>query len=844
MIMIYALLYKFIANTQNNNSGTSLYQIGTPPTRLNSNTVTFRDSNEQWSANMNTSDDSTRYNTVHDDVGLAEFFARPISIYSTTLTPGAVFAGASINPWQLFISNNRVSNRLSNYRLFSGNLCIKVMINGNSFYYGRYMVSYAPYYLRDAAFAAAAFSTQSSVMQNSQRLKIFVDPSESQAGQLCLPFLWHADMVDLPAGEYLELGALTIEELATLKHANGAVSPITMTFFAWMENVKLSAPTAQDISGITPQAGDEYGSSIVSETASAVAKATGSLSGAPMIGPYMKATSMAAGAMSSVAKMFGYSRPVNLQDTINMKQRPIGELAATDVTDASVKLTVDSKQELSIDPSIVGLGGNDEMALKHIASVESLATAFFWTTAATADTLLFNTKVTPSYAIVQTGPLGTLRTIPACTYASLPFKYWRGTMRYRFMVVGSGFHKGRLKFVWDPIYQNAVGETNIQYTKIVDIGSERDFVIDCAWGNPRGWLVTVPPASLTASTIMKTSRFTSALDVNGVLSVSVLNELTTPNSSINNDITILVFMSMCDDAEFAAPNNVIETLSPSDPSVQTQSGIEITPQSDVETGQLPDVNMPEATENSEEFVPCNPQVDNSLVVYMGESSNSLRQLIKRYAIDYHYSNIAPGIYSHITSDFPMKFGYTFNGIRGTSPNKFDVCNTTMLRYCAMAYLFYRGGTRRKYVFSSNTTTPQFGTMSIQRNTNYGGSFVPTTTALTITTATTISDGMRAATPSGTPGVAVTTLRQNPVIEAEIPFYKDVRFALCRRLNSYSVAPSQYSIPFVEDLTHTFNCNVWTPATANVFTSFVAGAEDSTFMCFQGCMPFYISPTLV
>ena len=93
-------------------------------------------------------------------------------------------------------------------------------------------------------------------------------------------------------------------------------------------------------------------------------------------------------------------------------------------------------------------------------------------------------------------------------------------------------------------------------------------------------------------------------------------------------------------------------------------------------------------------------------------------------------------------------------------------------------------------------------------------------------------------------MAVTTLRQNAVVEAELPFYKDVRFALCRRLNSYSSAPSTTSIPFVEDLTHTFNCNVWTPSTANVFTSFVSAAEDSTFMCFQGCAPFYNGPTLV
>lgn len=793
---------------------------------------------------MDTRGDETRHITVHDDVGLDSFFARPISIYTLTLTPGSAFAGASINPWQLFMTNNRVSNRMSNYRLFSGNLCLKVMINGNSFYYGRYMVSYAPYWQRDVAFAGTALGSASSLMQNSQRLKIFVDPSESQAGHLRLPFLWHTDMLDLTNSDYTELGAVSIEELVTLKHANGAVSPITLTIFAWMENVKLSAPTVQDIVGITAQAGDEYGSTPVSAAASAVSRASGALTSIPVIGPYMKATSMASGAMSSVAKMFGYSRPVNLETAISVKQRPIGELAATDTPDGSVKLTVDSKQELSVDPAIVGLSGEDDLALKRIASRETYATSFTWTTAGTTNTSLYNIRVKPQYGVTSTGTLGTIYTIPACAFAVLPFKYWRGTMRYRFMIVASAYHKGRLKFVWDPVAHGASTETNVQYTKIVDISNERDFVIDCAWGNPRAWLPTAAANQFSAVNTMRTAAYTSATDANGVLNVSVLNELTTPNSSINNDITVLIFMSMCDDAEFAAPNNQIENLSIYDPTVQTQAGYEvITPQGDIEGDPLEDNNAPEAMANTEEYVPCNPLTDNSLLVYMGESVNSFRQLIKRYAVDYHYANIAPGIYQHVTSDFPMKYGYTFNGLRGTSPNKYDTCTTTMMRYCAMAFLFYRGGTRRKYMFSSNSTTPQFGAMIIERRGPYGTS-APTTTALTITSATTISDGMRSATPTGTQGMAVTTLRQNQIIEAELPFYKDVRFALCRRLNSYPTFPGSTTIPFVEDLCHTFNCNVWTPATANVYTSFVSAAEDSTFMCFQGCAPFYIAPTLV
>ena len=815
--------------------------MGNTATRLDSNTVTFRDGPEQWSVGMGGSGDSTRHVTVHDDVSLDQFFARPIPLYSATWSPGSAFTAASFNPWYNFISNVRVANRMSNYKLFSGTMHVKFMINGNSFYYGRIMASYAPYYAQDIA-TSTALGTISSLIQNSQRLKLFIDPCESQAGEIELPFIWHADMVNLVLGEYSSLGLISLEELVGLKHANGASSAITITAFGWMTDVKLSAPTVQDILSIAPQAGDEYGSSNVSSIASSVAAASGKLSNVPMIGPYMKATSMAAGAMAGVAKMFGFSRPVDLLSATPMRQRTLGELACTDVSDASVKLTVDSKQELSIDPSIVGSTSKDELTLVDIASRESYVAVFPWTTAALTDALLYNFRVNPMYSRSITGTLGNLYTIPACTYAAIPFRYWRGTMRYRFMIVASSFHKGRLKFVWDPSFANVLGETNVQYTKIVDIANERDFVIDVSWGQERAWLNCMDPKTLNGTSAMGTGRFTSnALWHNGVLSVYVLNELSTPNSAVNNDIQINVFMSMCDDAQFAAPSgDIISTMSPADGSVQPQSGSE-----DVENEQLDMNNAPEQPVSTEEYVDCNPTAGPESLVYMGERITSLRQLIKRYAVDYHYSAVTPGVFRVTTSDFPMKFGYTPFGIRGTSPAKYDVANTTMLRYCAMGFLFFRGGIRRKYIMQSDSSNQQFSNMSITRVALVGSlPSAPSISTLTLTNATTLTDTYKATQPTGLNGMTMTTVRQNPVIEAETPYYKDVRFSLCRRPNSVPTAFSYTQVPYVEDLLHSFSATIWSPATAVIFTSLVSAAEDASFFCFQGCQPFYNSPTLV
>lgn len=823
---------------------TPLYNIGTEATRINSGTVTFRDGPEQWSSGMKTSTDATRHVTVHGDVSLDAFFARPIPIYSTTWTPSATFSSVGFQPWSLYMQNPRVSNRMSNYRLFSGTLNLKFMINGNSFYYGRIIVSYTPYWLRDYAYGGSTGGA--AIMQHSQRLKLYLDPCESQGGELELPFLWHNDMLDLITTEYDELGAIDLKEINMLKHANGATTPINITVYAWMTNVKLSVPTIQDIATITPQAGDEYGTTPFSSVASSVAAAAGKLSSVPMIGPYMKATSMAAGAMGSVASMFGFSRPVNLAIAAPMKARPLGELACTDVADGSVKLTVDSKQELTIDPAVVGLSGEDELALKSIVSRESYCYTFPWATTATPNTLLFNARVNPTFAILTTATLGTSYTVPANTFGSIPFKYWRGTMRYRFMIVASAYHKGRLKFVWEPSGPTGVNESNVQYTKIVDIGVERDFVVDVSWGQPTGWLEVRPVNLVTASNTMRAVQLstsgTNQYD-NGTLVVFVLNELTTPNSAVaNSDVAINVFTSMCDDAEFAAPNEQFIKFSPVDGSIQPQSGSErIVPQSgDVETEQ-PDTNAPEMPMGTEEYVPCAPDSSSEDLVYMGERISSLRQLMKRYMIDYHFAQTGPGIFVLPQSDFPMKYGYTPYGLRGTLFNTYNICNTTMLRYCAMGYLFYRGGIRRKYVMHTSSTNPQFALATINRRGEERAFAVPNTVLPVITDANTLSLSMLNAYPSGAQGMTAATVRQNQAIEAELPFYRKVRFALCRRKNS---AIATDPTPYVEDLGHAYTCQIQATNTAAVHTSFVSAAEDSSFFCFQGCVPFYYSPTLV
>jgi hypothetical protein len=96
-----------------------------------------------------------------------------------------------------------------------------------------------------------------------------------------------------------------------------------------------------------------------------VARVAGALSDIPGIGPYAKATQMGANAVANSAKLFGLSAPNDLSHSI-FEPRAKQSLAVTDVKQSANKVTIDSKQELTIDPRTTGIQGDDELPIASI----------------------------------------------------------------------------------------------------------------------------------------------------------------------------------------------------------------------------------------------------------------------------------------------------------------------------------------------------------------------------------------------------------------------------------------------------------------------------------------------
>lgn len=763
--------------------------------------------------------------THEADDSLSKFFERPIYVqrYSWLPGSGAPLTGV-FDPWTLFFENPRVINRICNYQLLNAKLKVKFMLNGNSFYYGRLMADYVPLRSLDDVTSANTLAIENAVAA-SQRMHLFLDPTTSQGGVMTLPFIFWKNSLEIPSSEWNQMGTIYLRELEALKHANAATTPVEITIAVWAEDVVLSCPTTVEPAGLVAQAGkmsktaDEYSSSPISNMASSVAQMAGRLASVPVIGAYARATQMAASSVGMLARVFGYSRPAILQDVAPMRPTLVGNLCNTDCGDPVTKLTVDSKQELSIDPRIFGADLGDELVISKIASIQSYLTQFPWTVARAANDCLFQIRVNPRVNV----NVGLAYHLPACAFASMPFTYWRGTMRYRFQVVASGLHQGRLKIVYDPSYVNSV-ESNVSFTKVIDLANERDFTIDVAWGQSRTFLSMA--AQITSATHFANGTVGGLnASCNGVLSVYVQNTLVSPNSAINNDISINVFVSACDDIEFAQP---------SEAQFQSLGTLyALTPQS--EEISIPiEVNAPTSTASAECMASCDDS-DHTSAVFFGEKIVSFRQLLRRY--QYHSSYLGPltgdFMWRVQTTDFPPYRGYSANALHTTSavaPNSYNYVKSTLLHFLSPAFLGVRGGMRSKYIAHcenplglSSMTATRGATLSI-------GNI--TTSAVSYASDSAYSRSQMGNTTALLAGGAATAPVQQPVLELEFPYYTNSRFSPAKRVSGLLTEPGPFQ-----------NTHAVRMVTSGAYTKrldrYVSVGEDFQLFFFQGCPPLYV-----
>ena len=687
--------------------------------------VGFDESTPSQEVHFNPILDNSFYTDYTAGGDLADFLARPVPISELTWNLGN-FPKTEINPWELFFDDVRIKKKIDNYAFLSCNLHVKVVVNSSQFLYGALMMAYTP--LPTIAPTIHSVIDLERVAY-SQRPHINIYPHRNEGGSMCLPFVQQNNWLRVNVKQdFTDMGKLTFLDLAPLASANDALSgEVNLTIYAWATDVRITGATVQ----LSMQSGkakkkistgnrnnkekttpaDEYGQGVVSKPASAVARFAGHLEQVPVIGPFATATKIGASAVAKVASLFGYTNVPVIEDTRPVKSLSYHGLASAEISDPVEKLTLDPKNELCIDPRTVGLAPQDELDLTYLVTRESYVTQFTWNETDVSNQVLFSTIISPAYgAIFPLIPQEVFQMGPLAHFSQL-FKYWRGDIILRFRFVCSPYHKGRVRFTWDPIGElTDANSTTVTYTKIVDINEDTNFEIRIPYQQRQAFLLTHEYKTLPTTNVysdLTTPVTASPIRDNGALSVRVLNTLVSPTAT-NSPIQVLVYARGADNFEFADPiGNLDEEFS----TFQLQSA---------------------TTKKNISIVSNDHDVSDpsQYLVYMGENVKSLRTFLRRSCLSEVIvspevtSGDRHAIYTFTSTKFPGAPGYDPKGTRIANslnlpqgPNQpYNYVKQTPFTWIVPCYLGMRGSMIWHYNAVSHTLegSKALGTVRLDR----------------------------------------------------------------------------------------------------------------------------------
>lgn len=788
---------------------------------------------------------------------LDEFFGRPVIVADGKWSVGQKPIEV-LSIWDLWSADPAVRAKLSNYAFFKGNLKVKISFSGTPFHYANFLASYQPYPDENTTLTAYSpivaahpgASTLLNVYLSQAPGAAYINVRDNEPLVIDVPFisykakfrLWNSSALVItnavPFDDFVEAGDLYLSALNPIRVANeDQAADVSYNIQVWATDVQLGCVTSTNID-ITAESGvlDEYTSpGPVSSIATAVAGAGSKLASVPIIGSFARATADMASKVGAAAALFGWSKPVILDKAVFVKNNPFVNGATVAGHETSFKISLDPKQELSVDQSPGGESGEDCMAIQTIAARESYVSSFVWTdTDVSLTTVLWRGFVTPTVFNAIVAGTKVLAQPTPVAFAAVPFSYWRGTMKYRFEFVCSRFHRGRalIKFepniAMQPLLSTAPVRLNEQNTLLVDLQQVQEVTVEVGWSANRQWctipnnlaipIVSESPTSITGNPLPISAAFSYAAS-NGYLEVRVLNDLVVPATGA--DVEVNVYVS-CGDLEVAVPRN---------------TNLPVSRTYTVESSVVAD---------SVKFNTDGVFTDDAYLDHFGEKITSFRALLKRF-ITAEALEAVPAVgnlagYSRWS--FPI-YPAVYPQV-GTVSDFDGLKKDSLFAYLRLAYLGMRGGMRHRVIpqFQADST----GNPLVIRASDYARVTLPSPTSslivnsgaafVDVPAATALRQLDRFGMVSFLSGTVTYHVLSNGGIEFEAPYYSIDLFEFA--FSQTQAAGGDDSLGKTPYWSKQVIASIASTANSDVTKIFavhdVATAEDFTFLRFQGA-PF-------
>jgi hypothetical protein len=515
-----------------------------------------------------------RSSVTQSEESVKSFLMKPRQLYSGFFTTTDTVS--SFTPFQIpndILNLNIYKNKVSGYYGIRATTVFTLVINATRFQQGRYMMCFTPTAgASPVQFAQWVNAHKSSLFQRTQLPHVELDLNCDTQAVLKVPFV--SGFNYFPIQQALTTafcnGQLQMFPYSGLVVGSGS-NIVNFTLYVNFEDIELMGPAAPEMGNMTEV---EQKSMKIGPIASAAANVTGALdllSRVPLLSHIATPASWVTDAIRRSALVFGWSKPLNLENAHRVQRVPIPYSGNVDAPDQALPISLTVKNQVEVFPGFSGTD-IDEMDFGHFASIPSYYTQFPWNGGLNNNASLFNIPVNPNlYFQQRTGTNINVNDYTPVAYVAHMFNNWRGSLVFRFKFVKTEFHSGRLAICFYPLYpgQTApvtfVGSDYVQ-REIIDIREVNEVTLTVPYFAIQPWLPSNVPT--------------------GQIQAWVIDELVAP-ATVTQNITILVEVCGGPDFEVAVPNVNIANTPTYDITVQAgempEIEIQAGPRNDCET---------------------------------------------------------------------------------------------------------------------------------------------------------------------------------------------------------------------------------------------------------------------
>lgn len=465
-----------------------------------------------------------------EDDDIIKFLKKPYRLRSGQLSNADV--GTLWNsqlPTEVF-DNSFQSAKLANILMVRCDIHLTLTVNANRFQQGRYILAWIPN-------GGLALSDRESAwyrMHNAnlttltQCPHVEFDLSQQTMVSLVVP---HTTSQVFNIANIAKRGAFINGNLVLVTYeplSVGSTGSTTCEYTCWahLDNIHLAGVTSQ--SGEEEKKADDLQQSYVDE-------AVPLLNELPKLLTPQK-PSWYLDLLSRGSKSFGFSKPNISKPVVRMDRKPMVYTNNADTANQAAPLGV-SADNCVVVPSGLGAPEVDEMSYDFIKSQYAFYGKFDITTSDLAGTFIAKYGHNPFGYVV---PLTPGYTFTPVAMLSRLHQYWRGGMKFRFKIVKTEFHSGRLAVSYapfdrryiDPTY--SLDQTAVLWREIIDLRETAEFEVCVPYISTDVW------------------RVAHNDDAVGMLYIHIVDKIVCPET-VAQKVTVIVEVAGDNDLEFSFP---------------------------------------------------------------------------------------------------------------------------------------------------------------------------------------------------------------------------------------------------------------------------------------------------